>query len=47
MMRVLALVVLLVLGVGTAVADVPPPYEPYGIGARLVDAAPVAYAHTR
>lgn len=40
MTRVLVLVVLLVLGAGGAAADVPPPYAPYGIGARLVDAEP-------
>lgn len=40
MMRILAVVVLLVLGAGGADADVPPPYTPYGIGARLVDAEP-------
>lgn len=40
MMRVLVLVVLVLLGAGGAVADVPPSYTPYGIGARLADAEP-------
>jgi C-terminal processing protease CtpA/Prc len=40
MARFLVLVVLLVFGAGGAVADIPPPYAPYGIGARLVDAEP-------
>lgn len=40
MVRILALVVLLLVGAGAVVADVPPPYEPYGVGARLVDAEP-------
>lgn len=41
-MRVLAIAVLAVLGASMTAtyADVPPPYEPYGIGARLTEAEP-------
>jgi C-terminal processing protease CtpA/Prc len=41
-MRVLAIAVLAVLAgfVTATYADVPPPYEPYGIGARLSEAEP-------
>jgi C-terminal processing protease CtpA/Prc len=40
MMRVLAFLVLLVGISIPAGADVPPPYDPYGIGATMVDATP-------
>lgn len=37
----LAIVIFLFGGLaGTAVADIPPPYDPYGIGARLEQAEP-------
>ena len=40
MLRIVTLLAVITALLGIARADIPPPYEPYGIGASLADAQP-------